>query len=246
MRSTATALGTVATALALTLTAAASTAATAGAAPADPPPVTIDAVGDGLGGHAFTPATATASMGQLVVWTNRDFLTPHTVTEAHGLFDLAGDGTGATKSTPGGFGPGASVQLRPASGTYTYLCRVHPGMTGELRVPVSVRLGPRYRSPPLPATTPAARARRAELKRDFQRRLTLTWSPAPPPEGQVFDVQIRRGSGPWKALLTRTLDSTLTIRSGQHGTTTSVRARLRLEADATQASGWSPVTTVAP
>jgi plastocyanin len=238
----ATALGTVAAAIALT-----------GAARAEDPapataPIDVGANGDTFfGGLSFTPASVTAAAGQVIRWTNTNRFAPHTVTEAHGLFDLVGAGTGATRTTPGGFGPKTSVELAVPAGTIEYYCRVHPGkMNGELKVPVTLALGPPYVEPKTKAKTKLGRARRAARKRAFQRKLTLTWAAVAPPDGQVFDVQVRRGSGPWKTLLTRTIDTTITINSGKHGTTSSVRSRLRMETDMTQATGWSPVSTVAP
>src|SRR4051812_25461120 len=68
------------------------------------------------GGLSYTPPQVTVGVGQVVQWTNTDSFVPHTVTEDHVLFDLAGD-YGATPANPGGFGPGTSVQRAFSAGT---------------------------------------------------------------------------------------------------------------------------------
>jgi plastocyanin len=70
---------------------------------------------------AFGPTILHAPVGALVTWTNEDFL-PHAV---------AGAGWSADTEPFGTFNPGTSVSYRfTSSGIYTYMCHVHPGMTG--------------------------------------------------------------------------------------------------------------------
>lgn len=188
----------------------------AGAAPAGA--VEVAASGNVFtGGLAFTPAAFTAQVGDVVGWRNTDFLAPHTVTEDHGLFDLGG-GYGATPINPAGFGPGQVALRKLEAGTLSYFCRVHPkDMRGRIAVPVRL----------------AAVGRGA----------MATWAADPPAEGQVFDVELRRGSGPWRPLRTGTRDTSAAVRGGKRRTTVTVRARLRSAADAARATGWSPDAT---
>ena len=89
---------------------------------------------------AFSPHALSVPEGSLVTWTNQDDIT-HTVTS----------GTPGTQGTPGvtkdvspspdgafdqelaGAGATATVTFDQA-GTFTYFCRIHPGMTGEVTV----------------------------------------------------------------------------------------------------------------
>ncbi|WP_354700408.1 hypothetical protein DSM112329_00682 [Paraconexibacter sp. AEG42_29] len=211
------------------------------------PVLEATADGNAFGNLGFTPATADVVIGQTIHWRNTNRIAPHTVTEPHGLFDLTGNAVGGTASSPAGFGPGSTVELTAFAGTTTYICRVHPGrMSGVFRAPVVTALGPGYKAPRIPARTKAGKARRAELKKNFQRRLTLTWATVEPTEGQAYDVQVKRGAGPWKPLLTRTVDTTITIASGKRGTTSKVRARMRQEKDESRGTGWSPEVMVRP
>lgn len=179
----------------------------------------VDAAGNAFtGGLAFTPAVATGQVGEAVRWTNTDFIAPHTVTEDHDLFDLTG-GWGATPINPPGFGPGRVALRVLEAGTLSYFCRVHPkDMRGRIAVPVQLA--------PAPA-----------------RGATATWAAAAPAAGQVFDVELRRGAGPWRALRTGTTDTSAVVRGGKRRTTIAVRARLRSAADAAKATGWSPDAT---
>lgn len=88
-------------------------------AEADPPegPVDVSVVDD-----AFLPDVVEVAAGQEVVWTN-DGEAVHTVTAADGSFDSG------LVTAGGGF-----RQRFDSVGTFAYLCTVHPGMTGEVRV----------------------------------------------------------------------------------------------------------------
>lgn len=69
----------------------------------------------------YAPATVAVHVGDTVEWTNRDFV-EHTATARDGAFDIA---------TP---------KNRPARwratrvGEFAYYCRLHPNMTGIVRV----------------------------------------------------------------------------------------------------------------
>ena len=71
---------------------------------------------------AFDPAEATASVGDVVEWTNNDSA-PHSA-----VFDDAGCGTDALANGDAG----ALVFNEP--GTYEYVCGIHPAMKGTLEV----------------------------------------------------------------------------------------------------------------
>ncbi|MBY0561666.1 plastocyanin/azurin family copper-binding protein [Hyphomicrobium sp.] len=70
---------------------------------------------------AFVPAEITVNVGDTVEWVNEDFI-DHTATAKSGEWDVM---------VPAG--KSGQVQLDHAA-TITYFCRVHPGMTGTIRV----------------------------------------------------------------------------------------------------------------
>jgi plastocyanin len=73
-------------------------------------------------GRAFGPGAVTASVGDVIVWTNKDSV-PHTATlddDSCSTDSLGQDASGAlTFSAPG---------------TYPYHCRIHPDMTGTIEI----------------------------------------------------------------------------------------------------------------
>lgn len=94
-------------ALAVTLTAASK--------PTHTTTVAIDAV-------RFQPADVTVSVGDTVVWTNKDPF-PHNVTSKHGAFHSAS------------LAPGRSFRFHATTaGTFPYTCTLHPTMRGEIHV----------------------------------------------------------------------------------------------------------------
>lgn len=72
---------------------------------------------------AFTPAAIEVSVGDTIVWQNRD-LFPHTST-------ASGAAGWDTREIPAG-GEGTAVARRP--GSYEYVCEVHPTMKGRVIV----------------------------------------------------------------------------------------------------------------
>jgi plastocyanin len=210
------------------------------------PPIAATANGYAFtGGLSFAPDKIDGRVGQTVRWTNTDVIAPHTITEDHGLFDLVGNNVNGTPITASGFGPATSVDLVLAAGTISYFCRVHPGdMKGVLAVPVTLQLGPGFTAPKKKARTVAGRKRQAARRRAFQRTLTVTWAKDAPATGEVYDVEIRRGSGAFTTLAAATTKTSAVVRAGRRGTVTTIRARLRAADDATRATGWSPGASV--
>jgi plastocyanin len=70
---------------------------------------------------AFSPAEITARVGDTVEWSNADFL-DLTATAIDGGWDVV---------LPAG--QKGTVELK-VPGTVTYICRLHPNMTGTIRV----------------------------------------------------------------------------------------------------------------
>jgi plastocyanin len=90
--------------------------------PTATPPAQVTITINGIaGGMSFSPASATVSAGQSVVWQNADAIT-HTATG--GDFDTGPIGPGQT-SAPVTF---STAGARP------YHCTIHPSMTGTLTV----------------------------------------------------------------------------------------------------------------
>ncbi len=106
---------------------------------------------------------------------------------------------------------GASyARVFTSAGSFPYHCTFHPSMHGVVRVPVTV-------------TAPS------EAKR------VVRWSTARARAGITFDVQVKRGSGPWRSYRTDTTKPKAALRPGRSGTY-KVRARTtRQGVD----SGWS-------
>jgi plastocyanin len=69
----------------------------------------------------FAPSVVEARIGDTVEWVNADFL-DHTATSKSGEWDIP-------------IAAGKSAQLRlTKAGSFDYYCRVHPNMTGTIRV----------------------------------------------------------------------------------------------------------------
>jgi PKD repeat protein len=92
-----------------------------GASPTPLPDLVITINGQ-LGASSFSPNPADARVGQRVIWRNADVMI-HTATSG-GSFDT------------GFIAPGASSApiTMSTAGTFPYMCTLHPGMTGTLRV----------------------------------------------------------------------------------------------------------------
>jgi plastocyanin len=78
--------------------------------------IRVDAIG-----IAFSPANISAQAGDIVVWTNKDFVA-HTATAQDKSFDVI-------------LPPGKSGRaVLKKAGTIDYYCRYHPTMKGEIKV----------------------------------------------------------------------------------------------------------------
>lgn len=180
----------------------------------------VDANGNAFvpGSLNFDPAKVRVPVGGVVRWTNTDQAVPHTSTEDHGLWELSG--TYGSPAPFQGYGPGESVERAFEAGTHHYYCEVHPeDMRAVVEVPV-------------------------KLRRRSGRRATVTWTAATPPEGLVFDVQRKRGRGPWRNLVEGTTARRTTFGLGRRGTRWQIRARLRSAEEAAKATEWSPPVSV--
>jgi len=75
-----------------------------------------------MAGSRFEPATLPVAVGEAVSWFNDDAL-PHTVSASDGSWDS------------GNLVPGQAFERRfDTAGSYSYLCRYHPGMIGTIKV----------------------------------------------------------------------------------------------------------------
>jgi plastocyanin len=212
---------------------------------ASAPTASIEADGNIVtGGLYFVPRDATVAVGDTVLWSNGDILAPHTATEDHRLWDLGGS-YGQTPLNPAGFGPGATVQRVFEAGTQSYYCRVHPvQMHGTIAVPVRLALASKRTVLKRRVKTKSGRTRTVKRVRKTY-FVDATWAVAAPATGQAFDVEVRRGTGAWKALLTGTTQTGTRISAGSaRRTVTAVRARLRKADNANVATGWSPDAAV--
>lgn len=76
-----------------------------------------------IAGFAFSPATITAKVGDVVSWTNNDSA-PHTAT-------VKSDATCTTEDLANGASGGIVFNT---AGSYDYFCKIHPSMTGKVEV----------------------------------------------------------------------------------------------------------------
>jgi plastocyanin len=75
------------------------------------------------GSSSYSPNPATVRVGQTVAWRNAD-TTTHTATANAGTFDTGNIAPGAT----------STAITVTASGSFGYLCTLHPSMVGTLTV----------------------------------------------------------------------------------------------------------------
>jgi plastocyanin len=203
----------------------------------------VAAAGNAItGGLAFAPASTDISVGDTVTWTNTDFLAPHTATEDHGLFNLSGT-FGAPPIVPFGFGPNEKVSRVFDAGTFHYFCEVHPV---QMRAVVAAAM--RVSSKPVTRTKIKKKRRHGKLRKRKVRvpgsQVTAVWGAVQLPDGQVFDVQMKKGGGDWKTVRDGVTGLSGLFDGGKPGTTSSFRARVRRDTDPASASDWSPVATV--
>ena len=103
--------------------AAASGSAAGGGGAACAVSTTAGTVAATIAGFAFSPATITAKVGDIVTWTNND-TTAHTATV-----------TTDSSCDTGNIAAGASGSIQfNVAGAYDYMCKIHPNMTGKIEV----------------------------------------------------------------------------------------------------------------
>jgi plastocyanin len=197
------------------------------------------------GGLAFDPADIGVGVGDIVRWTNTDAVVPHTATEDHGLWDLAGD-YGADPF-PRGFGPGETRERAFEAGTQRYYCKVHPEqMRGVVRVPVQLKLQQKKVKVKLKRRSRKARKRRRRRRYRIRTVYTVVarWAASVQP-GLVIDVQYRRAGRDWKTLRQGSGETGAAFRGGtKRRATWEVRARLRQANSSSRHTDWSPVASV--
>jgi acetyl esterase/lipase/plastocyanin len=171
---------------------------------------TVDPVDVTAADFAFTPAVATGvTKGAVVQWTNLGPGT-HTVTDTTGmgLFDSGPLGVGATFH-----------QVFLGAGVYSYASTLDPGMTGQVKLGVTV--------------TPQNVAVLVPV--------TIQWAGDTAPAGVAFDVQIKRpGSSQWSDWMTGQAASQGTFTPDVAGTY-NFRGRTRSLSNGA-ATGWSAAT----
>ena len=83
---------------------------------------------------AYTPSNITVSDGTTVVWTNKEFLIPHSVVSDKKIIN-PDSGTSSPMFDSGGLSSGASFSFQfNTTGAFTYYCREHPFMRGTVIV----------------------------------------------------------------------------------------------------------------
>ena len=163
---------------------------------------------------SYSPAIVSSARGQAVTF-RFNGPSAHTASDSSGtaLFNSGSKAAGTTWTLTLG-----------AAGNFAYKCNLHSGMTGTVRVPISVS----------PATGTTATT------------FTVTWAvPGAPPAGLVYDVQIRRPGqsayGPFRS--NTTLSSVTWVPNSGPGT---YRFRARVKRTSTgKFTGWSvnmPIT----
>ncbi|MEA2348173.1 MAG: Copper binding protein plastocyanin/azurin family [Thermoleophilaceae bacterium] len=190
--------------------------------------VVINANGNAFtGGLSFTPGATTAKVGDTVSWKNTDPLAPHTSTEIHDLWNVAGDNLGPPITPVPGYAPGATAS-RPGfeAGTHSYYCVIHgaAAMSGTIGVPVDLKI--------------------KDLPEPKGGLVLVRWAPKKE-AGRVFDVQRRRtDSKTWITVEKGTKKPKGSFDPGADGGIWKVRARMRSTDDPTAATGWSPVAKI--
>jgi plastocyanin len=169
--------------------------------------VTINSTAGG-----FQPGTRVAALGERVRWVNNDGL-PHTASGRSPL-NLWSRALPPGQSASRAFGQ---------AGSFPYLCRIHPSMTGVIRVPVVVT----------PSSGPGGTT------------FTIRAGSAAPPAGFRYVIQRRRPGAPryttWKTINT----ATTTFRTSASTVEGVWRFRSRLRRLSNGAvSGFSPSDSI--
>jgi len=155
----------------------------------------------------FSPSTVTVAQGGTVTWQFKDSV-EHTSTSNQRFWNSAPKGAGEKY-----------VVVLTSAGTFGYHCRIHPDMTGRIRVPLA-------------ASGHASTG------------YTVRWSSLhTAPAGRGYDVQYRRStSSTWRTLRSDTRSASLHFNPSRAGTYV-LRARTRNDSRHVR-SGWSPVRSL--
>jgi len=123
-------------------------------APPPPAPTTGPVIRHvAIANYQFAPATVTVNSGDTVQWDWTGADVNHSVSSLGGLLDSFESHLGALVSSILGPPPGGSFSHTfTQTGDFQYLCRVHPDMTGDVRVVASG--APDVQPVTLPRTTP--------------------------------------------------------------------------------------------
>ncbi len=96
----------------------------------------------GISNFTFSPAAVTVNRGDTVTWRFSGPDTNHTVTARPGQADTFESDPGVPEATVNHSTGDTFAHTFNVPGTFSYLCRVHPGMTGTVRVPFTVDTTP--------------------------------------------------------------------------------------------------------
>jgi plastocyanin len=166
----------------------------------------------------FTPATSKPKLGGSVLW---NFVGPsdHTVTDS----SFTANGGVAFFDSGIVSAGGYYVFTFQAAGQYPYICSIHAGMSGTVKVPMTV-------APTTGSTTTV---------------FTVTWASGGPPVGYRFDVQIQKPGDPgFLDWLPGTALKTSTFTPNAGVGTYLWQARLHRLSDGDTSSWSAPVSVV--
>lgn len=161
-----------------------------------------------VGTSSFNPAQLQVPVGGGVIWDNDSGFTHTTTANKFGFWNRA-------------VSPGAETQVAMSrSGTWAYLCTIHPNMTGKIKV--------RPTASPLSGTTAT--------------NFVIRYASVNPSSGFVQDIQRRKGSNPfkqWRYGLSAQTTNWMPASAG----TWQFRARYRKTSNGAT-TGWSQPLTV--
>jgi hypothetical protein len=155
----------------------------------------------------FQPAAMSIDLGEVVRWDNQDDIA-HTT---------SGRRTLALWNRRLSAGDSASVTFRQA-GTFPYLCKIHPDMTGKVRVPMTANDG----------------------SVDRGEKVVLRVATTGAPSGFRYEIGRRRVGGPWKRWRTITAKTTSWTPKSKAAGDWEFRARTVRISNGSKSS-WSPV-----
>jgi len=120
-----------------------------------------------VGGYVFAPSLITVNSGDTVEWDWNGADVNHSVSSVGGLLDSFDSHLGALVSQIVGAPPGGSFShVFSQVGDYPYVCKVHPDMTGTVRVVASGAPDSQPATPPASSPAPAPAQQNAAPARD--------------------------------------------------------------------------------